>query len=103
VDEIYAAALEAGAIGGKLIGAGGGGFILLFARPADHERIRERLRGLVHVPFRFERGGSRIIFFDPGEDYGAQARLRLTKSQDTFREDTATLVRASNGASSDPS
>ena len=76
VDEIYATARRAGALGGKLMGAGGGGFMLLFARPSDHERIRERLAKLVHVPFRFERAGSRIIFFDPGEDYTAQAQLR---------------------------
>jgi D-glycero-alpha-D-manno-heptose-7-phosphate kinase len=102
VDEIYAAARAAGAIGGKLVGAGGGGFMVLFARPADHDRIHERLGKLVHVPFRFERGGSRIIFFDPDEDYGAQGRLRLTKTRKTFRRTTATLVRASTGASADP-
>jgi D-glycero-alpha-D-manno-heptose-7-phosphate kinase len=103
VDDIYEAALGAGAIGGKLIGAGGGGFMLLFARPSDHERIRERLHKLVHVPFRFERGGSRIIFFDPDEDYSAQARLRLTRLQETFQEAGAALVQASTGASADPS
>jgi D-glycero-alpha-D-manno-heptose-7-phosphate kinase len=103
VDEIYAAALSAGAIGGKLIGAGGGGFMLLFARPSDHERIRERLHRLVHVPFRFERGGSRIIFFDPDEDHGAQARLRLAQSREMFQGAEGTLVQASTGASLDPS
>ena len=99
IDEIYTAARSAGAIGGKLLGAGGGGFMLLFARPSDHERIRERLAELVHVPFRFERAGSRIIFFDPGEDYTAQARLRLTKPVDTFRKSTGILVGAAQRAS----
>ena len=73
--------------------------MLLFARPSDHERIRERLAELVHVPFRFERAGSRIIFFDPGEDYTAQARLRLTKPVDTFRKSTGILVGAAQRAS----
>jgi D-glycero-alpha-D-manno-heptose-7-phosphate kinase len=79
VDAIYDAARSAGAMGGKLIGAGGGGFMMLFVRPADQPRVKERLKQLVHVPFRFEHGGSRIILFDPGEDYSAQARLRLAK------------------------
>jgi|SRR5688572_8153225 len=99
VDGIYESARAAGAIGGKLIGAGGGGFMLLFARPSDHERIRERLRRLVHVPFRFEHEGSRIIFFDPGEDYSAQARLRLKSTVEAFQESTASLAHASFGAS----
>jgi D-glycero-alpha-D-manno-heptose-7-phosphate kinase len=95
IDEIYATARSAGALGGKLIGAGGGGFMLLFAHPADHDRIRERLAKLVHVPFRFERAGSRIIFFDRGEDYAAQAQQRLLKPVETFRESTAVFVGAS--------
>jgi len=92
IDEIYATARSAGALGGKLLGAGGGGFMLLFADPADHERIREKLARLVHVPFRFERAGSRIIFFDPGEDYTAQSRLRLIRPVEAFQESTGVLV-----------
>ncbi len=64
VDAVYAKARAAGALGGKLLGAGGGGFMLLFARPGDHERIRRALPGFLHVPFRFEFLGSQIIFFD---------------------------------------
>jgi len=100
IDEIYATARSAGALGGKLLGAGGGGFMLLFADPADHERIREKLARLVHVPFRFERAGSRIIFFDPGEDYTAQSRLRLIRPVEAFQESTGVLVGASRPASS---
>jgi D-glycero-alpha-D-manno-heptose-7-phosphate kinase len=101
VDEIYATARAAGAVGGKLLGAGGGGFMLLFARPSDHEHIRDRLRRLVHVPFRFEHSGSRIIFFDPGEDYTAQARLRLKHPVEAFQDTTAS-IRASATASIEP-
>ncbi len=68
VDVIYEQALSAGAIGGKLMGAGGGGFILLFVPPSKHEKVKEKLNKLIHVPFRFEFGGSQIIFFDPEED-----------------------------------
>jgi D-glycero-alpha-D-manno-heptose-7-phosphate kinase len=103
VDEIYEEAISAGAIGGKLIGAGGGGFMLLFAHPSDHERIRERLQKLVHVPFRFEYGGSRIIFFDPGEDYSAQARLRLARPVEAFQDSTPeALAHATVGTRIDP-
>lgn len=101
VDEIYESALSAGALGGKLLGAGGGGFMLLFAHPSDHDRIRERLRKLVHVPFRFGRGGSRIIFFDPGEDFSAQAKLRLSRPVEAFQESSA-LVAFPVRASSEP-
>lgn len=65
VDEIYQCARAAGAIGGKLLGAGGGGFMLLFVRPEHHGRVRERLRNLVHVPFAFEHSGSRIALYQP--------------------------------------
>lgn len=65
IDSLYEEALAAGAVGGKLLGAGGGGFLLLLARPGDHPRILERLKGLLHVPFQFENLGSRIIFYDP--------------------------------------
>lgn len=65
IDDIYAAAKSAGALGGKLLGAGGGGFMLLFAKPKRHERIKERLKNLLHVPFRFENEGSRIILYQP--------------------------------------
>ena len=64
IDEIYEAAIGAGALGGKLLGAGGGGFMLLFARPEDQPRIRERLKDLLLVPFDFENSGAQIIFYD---------------------------------------
>ena len=65
IDEMYEAARRAGAIGGKLLGAGGGGFLLLFVRPEEQAQVRESLGGLLHVPFRFERSGSRVIFYEP--------------------------------------
>ncbi len=65
VDNIYEAAKNAGAIGGKLLGAGGGGFILIFAKPEKHKKIKEKLKKLLLVPFRFENLGSQIIFYQP--------------------------------------
>ena len=65
VDQLYDTARRAGAIGGKLLGAGGGGFILLFVRPEDRPRVREALKSFVDVPFRFETSGSRIVLYQP--------------------------------------
>ena len=65
VDQLYAAAREAGAIGGKLLGAGGGGFLLLFVKPELQARVKERLRQLVHVPFGFDEAGSRVVLYQP--------------------------------------
>ncbi len=66
IDGTYAAAREAGAIGGKLLGAGGGGFMLFFVPPEKQANVKEALKDLLHVPFRFEHGGSQVIY------YGAQ-------------------------------
>ena len=65
IDEIYQAAMQAGAIGGKILGAGGGGFMLLFAKPKKHAAIRERLKKLVHVGFDFDDFGSRVALYQP--------------------------------------
>jgi D-glycero-alpha-D-manno-heptose-7-phosphate kinase len=67
IDMIYDAAKGAGALGGKLLGAGGGGFMLLIAKPEDHPRIRERLRGLIEVSFSIASPGSKIIIYEPDE------------------------------------
>ncbi len=68
IDEWYARARAHGAIGGKLLGAGGGGFLLFFARPERHADITQALPELRPVPFRFEPQGSKIIFVE--ENHG---------------------------------
>jgi len=62
IDYLYSNAISAGATGGKLLGAGGGGFLLLFVEPDAQAKVKEKLSSLLHVPFKFESGGSRIIF-----------------------------------------
>ena len=62
IDQLYDLVISAGAIGGKITGAGGGGFFLVFAEPHHHKKIREKLNKLIHVPFSFEYSGSQIIF-----------------------------------------
>jgi len=65
IDDMYAAARREGAIGGKILGAGGGGFLLLFVKPEHQARVRARLNTLIHVPFQFEDTGSRVVLYQP--------------------------------------
>ena len=62
-DSIYSAAIGAGALGGKLMGAGGGGFMLIFAKPHIQPKIIRKLKNLLYVPFKFENLGSQTIFY----------------------------------------
>jgi D-glycero-alpha-D-manno-heptose-7-phosphate kinase len=62
LDEIYGAALKAGALGGKICGAGGGGFLLLYCPPERRDEVRSLLRRLEEIPFHLERGGSKVVF-----------------------------------------
>jgi len=86
VDAIYDAARAAGALGGKLTGAGGGGFMLLFAPPERQAAIREKLDKLLWVPFQFDVNGSQIIYYDPGENYSAAEADRAQKNIEAFKE-----------------
>ncbi|MCX6349842.1 MAG: kinase [Candidatus Aureabacteria bacterium] len=65
IDAMYEAARRAGAIGGKLLGAGGGGFLLLYVEPPAQDRVRRALSSLFEVDFSFENQGSQIVFYDP--------------------------------------
>lgn len=65
IDEIYEGAREAGAAGGKLLGAGGGGFMLFCVEPEDHDRVRRKLGDLIEVPFAIDRTGSRVMILEP--------------------------------------
>jgi D-glycero-alpha-D-manno-heptose-7-phosphate kinase len=65
IDAAYETARRHGALGGKILGAGGGGFLLLFAPPESHAGILEALGGLRHVPVKLETDGSRLLYVDP--------------------------------------
>ena len=86
VDMLYARAQSAGAIGGKLTGAGGGGFLLLFVKPDKHQDLRSEFKELIHVPFKFEFSGSQIIFYEPDEDYSEVEQSRASQTLVPFRE-----------------
>ena len=65
IDESYAAARSLGAVGGKITGAGGGGFLLLYVERARQPAVRRALSHLLHVPFDLDHSGSQIIFSNP--------------------------------------
>jgi len=67
IDDLYESGRKAGAIGGKLLGAGGGGFLLLFVEPEKQPAVREKLKNKLIIPFSFENSGSTIIFYQPDQ------------------------------------
>jgi D-glycero-alpha-D-manno-heptose-7-phosphate kinase len=69
IDAIYAAGLKAGALGGKLLGAGGGGFMLFYVRPEQRAQVIEALKHLLFVPARFDHLGSQIIYYSHDDEY----------------------------------
>jgi D-glycero-alpha-D-manno-heptose-7-phosphate kinase len=86
VDQAYDAARSAGAIGGKITGAGGGGFMLLFVPPECQSAVREALGRLINVPFTFDFNGSQIIHFQHEENFFHAENDRNTREINPFRE-----------------
>ena len=68
IDLLYEKAIKAGATGGKLLGAGGGGFLLFYVEPDKRDKVKEALGELLYVPFEFENNGTRIMYYK-SEDY----------------------------------
>ena len=68
IDVLYAKGISAGALGGKLLGAGGGGFLVFYVQPEHQEAVRRAMQDLLYIPFQFEDGGTRVIYYSP-EDY----------------------------------
>lgn len=65
IDSLYAKGMEAGALGGKLLGAGGGGFLVFYVQPEKQEAVMKAMSNLLYIPFRFENGGTRVIHYTP--------------------------------------
>lgn len=68
IDELYEKGIRAGALGGKLLGAGGGGFLVFYVEPEYQAAVKEAMSDLLYVPFEFENGGTRVIHYSP-ENY----------------------------------
>ncbi len=66
IDDMYDTAIRNGAVGGKLLGAGGGGFILFYVEPENQDRVKAALGSYLHIPFKFDFSGSEIIVYMPG-------------------------------------
>lgn len=69
IDAFYATARAAGAVGGKLLGAGGGGFMVLYVEPELQPRVKKALGNYLHIPFTFDFQGSEIIVYQPEIDF----------------------------------
>ena len=65
IDDFYDKGIKAGALGGKLLGAGGGGFLLFYVQPGKKDAVMNAMKDLLYVPFRFEDGGTRVIHYTP--------------------------------------
>lgn len=68
IDALYEKGIKAGALGGKLLGAGGGGFLVFYVPKENQSSVKEAMKDLLYIPFEFENGGTRVIYFAP-EDY----------------------------------
>lgn len=68
IDSLYDKGINAGALGGKLLGAGGGGFLVFYVPKEKQPFVKEAMKDLLYIPFEFENGGTRVIYFAP-EDY----------------------------------
>lgn len=65
IDELYAEGIKAGALGGKLLGAGGGGFLIFYVQPEKQQAVKEAMKSLMYIPFLFEDGGTQVIHYTP--------------------------------------
>lgn len=71
IDLLYKKAMKAGALGGKLLGAGGGGFLIFYVQPEKQELVKKAMSDMMYIPFKFEDGGTRVIHYTP-ETYAPQ-------------------------------
>lgn len=65
IDALYAKGIDAGALGGKLLGAGGGGFLLFYVQPDKHASVKRAMSDLMYIPFEFENSGTQVIHYTP--------------------------------------
>lgn len=90
IDEIYQAGLSAGALGGKLLGAGGGGFMLFYVPPERREALRMRLKKLLCIPVAFSSRGSHVVVYEPEEVYD---KSLIDERQAVYAQNASSAVR----------
>ena len=74
IDELYDKGIKAGALGGKLLGAGGGGFLVFYVQPEKQDAVMKAMADFLYVPFRFEDGGTRVVHYTP-ESYEPRSEV----------------------------
>lgn len=84
IDILYAKGIAAGALGGKLLGAGGGGFLLFYVQPEYRMSVMEAMKELLYVPFEFENGGTRVIYYSPESYMPAEEKFTLKRKMDRY-------------------
>ena len=75
IDALYAKGIASGALGGKLLGAGGGGFLLFYVKPEHQASVMDAMKDLLYIPFEFEDGGTKVIYYSP-ESYKPAEEIR---------------------------
>lgn len=65
IDKLYDKGIKAGALGGKLLGAGGGGFLIFYVQPERQETVKQAMNDLLYIPFEFENGGTQVVHYTP--------------------------------------
>lgn len=85
IDEQYDRAMKAGALGGKLLGAGGGGFLLFYVPKDKQEAVKNALEGQIYVPFKFENEGTKVLYFNPEEYHVHSGEAALKTSEELKR------------------
>ena len=75
IDLLYDKGIKAGALGGKLLGAGGGGFLVFYVEPDKKESVKKAMSDLLYIPFHFENGGTRVVYY-AAEDYDLTSKTR---------------------------
>ena len=71
IDALYDKGIKAGALGGKLLGAGGGGFLVFYVQPDKQDSVKKAMSDLMYIPFEFENGGTQVIHYTP-ESYESE-------------------------------
>lgn len=97
IDALYEKAVRAGALGGKLLGAGGGGFLVFYVQPEKRDAVKKAMKDVLHIPFEFETAGTRVIHYSPESYIPLQKPDKQYPIREMRRNGTAGRYRFSEG------